>query len=86
MSNSVDAVNYRGRSLIDFMMRHNLSLINESIDSDGPANITFSGARGNSVMDLDFCINPFLAAIHRLSVLNRVTCSDHFPVLIFNQY
>lgn len=82
MLNSDKVVNYRGRCLVEFMMSHNFSLINGSIITDRPANFTFSGPQGNSVIDLVFCNNLHLPIINSLTVLNLVSMSDHFPVLL----
>lgn len=72
----------RGRYLIDFMSSNSLILLNGRTPGDIPADYTYVGNRGSSVIDLVWCQSCSLDVIESLRVVHCPTLSDHFPLYL----
>lgn len=57
-------------------------LINGRSYSDHPAQFTFVSHLGKSINDLIWCNNANMDDIYDLKILNNISMSDHFPVLL----
>lgn len=73
-------VNKNGKVLIDFFEEHNFLVLNGRFDGDRPANFTYLGPKGNSVIDLIFCNNAYIEYVSEFSTKTIGTLSDHIPV------
>lgn len=78
----------KGSTLVEFMEVNSFALLNGRTSLDRPAQFTYTGVGGNSVIDLVWCNTDFLSLVDNLVVLAHSTLSDHSPVLlsIFSQY
>lgn len=74
--------NLKGKQLSDCLEGVELLLCNGRSLSDTPANYTYIGSTGSSVIDLVWCSLSLLPYIRDFIVLNIVTCSDHLPVCV----
>lgn len=75
--------NSRGRTLVEFMESSNFVLLNGRSPSDTPANFTFTGAQGHSVIDQVWCsCDEGLSLFCDLQVLQLPTLSDHLSVTV----
>lgn len=72
----------RGKELLDFMESELFVLLNGRTRSDDPADFTYVGPRGRSVIDLVWSNLPGLDHVIDLTVLHDVFYSDHFPVQV----
>ena len=81
--NSFDeTINVRGKVLINFMEELGLILINGRSFSDNPAQYTYLSNIGKSMIDLLWCNVAALELIKDFQVLNIITNSDHFPIIL----
>lgn len=82
LSNDVIST-FKGRCFVDLMESHNCVLLNRRSPNDSPANFTFVGAQGFSIVDLVWCSLDCLSLFDDLRVLQVPTLSDHLPVAIY---
>lgn len=75
-------VNSKGKIFINNFETNDLILLNGRAPSDTPANYTFLGPQGASVIDLVWFSSGALPFIQDLQVLRLATFSDHFPVVL----
>ena len=75
-------VNTRGKKLVDCFEKNGLVILNGRFPSDSPAQFTFHGQRGFTVIDVAACIWEHLDIIEDFEVINLVTNSDHMPICI----
>lgn len=69
----------RGEKLLELMNDYNMVLMNGRTKSDTPANFTFSGMQGQSVIDLFFIKSCDVEKCEDIHVKN-IPYSSHFPV------
>lgn len=74
--------NARGSSLSDFMHSNGLVLINGRSVSDSPAQFTFIGSNGLSVIDLVWISADKLELVNDLYIGTDLVGSDHLPVYL----
>lgn len=78
-----EVISAKGRRLVNFMGDNGFILLNGRSRSDSPANFTFCGECGKSVIDLVWT-NAVGASLARdLGVRQILTGSDHFPVELY---
>lgn len=77
-----ETITGKGRDLLDFMFLNSMTVINGRTSLDRPAQFTYSGPSGDSVVDLVWCGNHCLSLINNFQVMEHPTASDHSPVLL----
>lgn len=75
-------VNKRGKILNEIMEENGMCNINGRTFNDSPAQYTYIGVNGSSVIDLVWGSLSALGFIMDFNVLNIVTSSDHFPTIV----
>lgn len=75
-------MNARGRDCIDFIDRHGLLILNGRTLSDSPANYTYVGSNGKSVIDLAMVGFDLAEFVGDSGVLMMEDNSDHFPYFV----
>lgn len=75
-------LNSRAKPLVNNLELNDLILLNGRCLGDVPANFTFLGPNGASVIDLAWCSTGALPFIQGLQVLQLATLSDHFPLVL----
>ena len=68
--------------LVEFMEDMGFNVMNGRTNSDSPAQFTYIGGRGCSVIDLIWVNNIALNKIEDLRVYASPVHSDHFPVIL----
>lgn len=81
---SLDFENPSTRSveLMDFMTGNGFLVLNGRVPGDVPAQFTFVGHQGRSVIDLVFINNECVPIVSDFVVDMSVTSSEHFPVVL----
>lgn len=74
--------NYRGKRLLEFMFENSFVLLNGRCDSDRPAQFTFVGSQGCSVIDHVWVRDKSLNIIKDLYVSDNVSHSSHLQVVL----
>lgn len=62
------------------MENENLIVLNGRTSSDSPANVTYIGAKGKSIIDLVWVDLSVLSLINDLIVNDEITISDHLAI------
>ena len=75
-------VDTRGKKLVDYFEKNGIVILNGRFPGDSPAQFTFHGQRGFTVIDVAACIWEHLDIIEDFEVRNLVTNSDHMPICI----
>ena len=73
--------NDRGRDLTEFMEDNFFILLNGRTPGDSPANFTYVGPKGNSVIDLVWCSSRATEVVDNFYVSPDFHLSDHLPVI-----
>lgn len=76
-------VNSKGKHLVELLESYDWAVLNGRSISDTPANFSFIGTQGMSVIDLDWCLIEGFPLFRDLCVLNVTSFSDHLPVALF---
>ena len=74
-------INDRGRKLLDFMQLNELYICNGRF-TDVPAQFTYVGPQGNSVIDHVIINFRILNIISQFNVISVITKSDHMPIML----
>ncbi|XP_033229134.1 beta-arrestin-2-like [Belonocnema kinseyi] len=74
--------NSRGKTFMAYMEVNELVLINGRFPSDSPADFTFIGPQGSSIIDLVWCSMKGLNLFSDLHVLHLASLSDDLPVVL----
>lgn len=64
------------------MTENSFVLLNGQTSHDRPAQFTYVGPNGKSIVDFVWCSNAWLRSISTFRVLNDVIYSDHFPTYL----
>lgn len=81
--NSMDLkLNKKGVELVGIMERNSMILLNGRMRGDHPGNFTYVSHNGKSTIDLVWAHFDSLRFCSNLEILNTVTKSDHFPLLL----
>lgn len=75
-------INKRGQELLNFGDRNEFFIVNGRFTGDQPAKYTYVGTQGSSVIDLVLYNVYAIYLIKDFKVLNIVTKSSHFPVVL----